>query len=206
MKKTLYVVTSLIVLLCLGLSIEHFLDENHYNPGYDKYPVVISLHVALGGMYVCFATVQLFAVIRKNAPKFHRVLGTTTVSLGLITSAMAVAVTILFPFSGPAMIFFVTPFACYFAYALTRGYLFARKQEYGRHREWMIRAFAIATAIATQRLILVPALVVFGTEEDTIRLLSMLSFTSAFALHAVVSEYWLYTTRKKNALPIEFST
>jgi nitrate/nitrite transporter NarK len=119
---------------------------------------------------------------------------------------MAVVATILFPFSGPTMIFFVTPFACYFAYALARGYLFARRQEYGRHREWMIRAFAIATAIATQRLILVPALVFFGTEEDTIRLLSMLSFTSAFALHAVVSEYWLYTTREENALPHEFST
>ena len=127
-------------------------------------------------------------------------MGRVGVMLGLVAGVTAIAVTIFFAFSGPAMIFFVAPFACYFGFALIRGYLAARSRNFRQHREWMIRAFAIASAIATQRLILVPALVVFGTDEVTIRLGSMMSFTSAFALHAMISEYWLHRTRQ---LPLE---
>jgi hypothetical protein len=99
------------------------------------------------------------------------------------------------------MILFVAPFAVYFGLALLRGYNLARQGDYLQHREWMIRALAIASAIATQRLILVPTLVVLGDDPDTIRWASMLSFTSAFALHAVISEAWINRTRPARSLP-----
>ena len=59
----------------------------------------------------------------------------------------------------------------------------------------MIRALAIASAIATQRLILVPALILLGDDPSTIRWTSMISFTCAFAVHGAVAELWIRRTR-----------
>lgn len=81
---------------------------------------------------------------------------------------------VLFPFSVPAMIFSIAPFACYFAFALFRGLHFARQRDFTAHRAWMVRAFTIASAIATQRLILVPSLAILDTEAETIRVTSMM--------------------------------
>ncbi len=196
-KVALYIGTSLTVLLGIGFSIEHFFDNDHYNPGFYEFPLVISLHVAPGGLYLALVIFQLTSRIRRDQPWLHHVVGWFTVGLGLISGAMAVTATVLFPFSGQAMIFFVAPFACYFVFALVRGFWCARHRNFIQHRKWMIRAFAIATAIATQRLILVPALILFGTQEETIRLASMMAFTSAFALHLCISEYWLHRTRQQ---------
>ena len=189
------IVTSLIVLLGIALSIEHFFDAHHYNPGFYEFPVTISFHVAFGGMYLGFAALQFVAAIRNRMPGLHRLIGRLAICSGLVASVTAVAATIFFPYSGQAMIYFVAPFAGYFGFALIQGYRCVRTRDFEHHRQWMIRAFAIASAIATQRLILVPTLYVLGTEQDTIRMVSMFSFTSAFVLHALVSEYWLYRAR-----------
>ena len=183
------------VILGVGLSIEHFLDGAHYNPGFFKFPIIIGLHVAPGGLYLGLAFLQLITRIRERKPNIHKICGWIAVGLGVVSGIMAIAATLLFPFSGSAMILFVAPFALYFVFALVSGLTSARNHDFIQHRKWMIRAFAIATAIGTQRLILVPTLVLFGIEDDTVRLASMFAFTSAFVLHLSISEYWLYQTR-----------
>jgi uncharacterized membrane protein len=62
----------------------------------------------------------------------------------------------LFPFHGPAAVYFVSPFAILFTAALIIAFDRVRRGDYARHREWMIRTFAIGTGIATMRLIFVP--------------------------------------------------
>ena len=187
---------SLTILLGVGFSIEHFLDEEHYNPGFYEYPVTIGLHVALGGSYLALVLFQFSYGIRDRRPTVHRGIGRVAVFLGLVTAVTALTAIVFFPFSGPAMVLFVAPFACYYAFALIRGYLLARRGQYDRHHEWMIRAVAIASAIATQRLFLVPALLAFGTAAETIRWASMASFTGAFVIHACIAELWITQTRE----------
>ena len=64
------------------------------------------------------------------------------------------------------------------------------------HREWMIRAFAIGLAVATMRLIFVPALlIVAGPTDGQLAFLSVASFTTAFVMHASVAEPWIRLTR-----------
>jgi len=203
MRTFVLVTTAITISLGMGLSIEHFLDEEHYNPGFYEFPWIISLHVALGGSYLGLAVFQLAPRIRQTRPTLHHTVGRLAVALGLVSAATAIATTILFPFSGPAMIIFVAPFAGYFGFALLNGYRFARRHNFAQHRNWMIRALAIASAIATQRLILVPALLAMGDDPVTIRWVSMFSFTSAFALHALVSELWIRITAIGEVRPAE---
>jgi hypothetical protein len=89
------------------------------------------------------------------------------------------------------------PFAALFVFALSRGVALARSGRYAVHREWMIRAFAIGTAIATMRLLFVPLL--FGLGEPTderARPLSVLCFGIAFSAHAAIAELWIRASRR----------
>ena len=164
---------SFTIFLGVGLGIEHVLDEKHYNPGFYDYPLTIGLHVALGGSYLGLALLQFVSRIRNQLHIVHRNVGRIALSLGLVSAFTALTAIVLFPFSAPARVLFVAPFAGYFGFALIRGYRLARNGDYDKHREWMIRA--VAMAIAIQRLILVPALLPFGTEP---RWASMISFTA----------------------------
>jgi hypothetical protein len=65
------------------------------------------------------------------------------------------------------------------------------------HREWMIRAFAIGLAVATQRVIFIPALfAVADPTEGPVATLSAVSFLAAFAVHVSVAEAWIRLTRR----------
>jgi hypothetical protein len=69
----------------------------------------------------------------------------------------------------------------------------------------MIRAFALGLAIATTRLIEIPALIVLimisntGPTEQQFAPLVLVSFTLTFSLHAVLAEVWLRVSRRKRA-------
>lgn len=73
-------------------------------------------------------------------------------------------------------------------------------QRVARHREWMIRAFAIALAIATQRLIFIPSLFVAGVADPTdgrIVTLSLAAWSAALVVHSSLAEAWIRLTRRR---------
>lgn len=111
----------------------------------------------------------------------------------------AIAITVLFPFHGPAAVLFVAPFAVLFVASPVIALSCAQSGDYARHREWMIRAFAIGTGIATMRLIFVPAFLLLGEiSDERARPLSLFSFVAAFLIHLAVAEAWIRYTRRWN--------
>ena len=62
----------------------------------------------------------------------------------------------------------------------------------------MIRAFAIGLAVATQRVIFIPALLaVADPTQGPVATISAVSFLAAFVAHASVAEAWNRLTRKR---------
>jgi Predicted membrane protein (DUF2306) len=103
---------------------------------------------------------------------------------------------LVIPFSGWAERVIIGLFGGLFLFALGKGFVHVRAGRVALHREWMIRAFAIALAIATMRLIFIPALLVAADPTDgQIAFFSVVSFTAAFVLHASVAELWIRLTR-----------
>jgi uncharacterized membrane protein len=189
-----------LALLGIALSIEHVLDAEHYNPGFDEYPVVTRLHVVLGAVYLALAIPQFAPAVRARRPFLHRVLGRTAAAAGAVAGATALVMMTLFPFSGPVTLLVAGPFAALFVLALARGVWLARKGRTAEHREWMIRAFAIGTAIATMRLLFVPAFFAFGEATDErARWLSVVCFGLAFSAHAAAAELWIRASRRSPA-------
>jgi hypothetical protein len=62
----------------------------------------------------------------------------------------------------------------------------------------MIRAFAIALAIATQRVIFIPSLLVVGEPTDgQIVTLSLAAWSAALVAQSSLAEAWIRITRKR---------
>jgi uncharacterized membrane protein len=188
---------ALLALLGIALSAEHLLIDDHYNPGFLEHPVVTRLHVGLGAVYLALALPQFAARLRARRPAWHRSVGRAAAGAGAVAAVTALVMMTLFPFAGAATLIVAGPFAALFLLSLVRGVRLAQQRRIAEHREWMIRAFAIGTAIATMRLLFVPLLFGLGDATDErARPLSVLCFGLAFTLHAVVAEAWIRSSRR----------
>jgi len=196
MRRAITASTAILAILGIAAALEHIIDADHYNPGFYEYPVITRLHVTLGALFLGLAMLQFVGRVRARWPKLHRVSGRIAVFAGIVSGATALLITALFPFSGPLAMVVVGPFAFLFLLSLARGLWLARARRFADHREWMIRAMAVGTSIATMRLIFVPALLILGESEELARWLSLTSFGIAFLIHSTVAEIWIRSTRQ----------
>jgi uncharacterized membrane protein len=203
MKRLLVAVTATLAVLGIALSFEHFLGADHYNPGFVQFPMIIGAHVVAGALYLACGMLQFVEHVRSRWPAVHRATGRVAIASGIVAGITAIAITILFPFHGPAAVYLVMPFAVLFIGALVTAFDRARRRDFVKHREWMIRAFAIGTGIATMRLIFVPWLMMGEITDERARPISLVSFVAAFLLHLAVAEAWIRYTRAKTFKPVE---
>jgi uncharacterized membrane protein YozB (DUF420 family) len=107
---------------------------------------------------------------------------------------------LVIPFSGWGERVIIGLFATLFLVALLKGFVHVRAGRVKLHREWMIRAFAIALSIATIRLIYIPAQLIVADPTDAQNaLLWDTSFAVAFVLNTSVAELWIRATRSSGA-------
>lgn len=189
------IAVGVLALVGIGASAAHFLQEP-YNPGFLRYPAIVGVHVVLGAVYLALAPFQFLGRIRVRYTGYHRRMGRVLIGLGLIVGATALFIGLVIPFSGWAERVVIGTFGSLFVFALSRGFVSIRAGRVAAHRAWMTRAFAIGLSVATMRLIFVPALMFGSPSERQIELLSVVSFTVAFMLHAALTELWLYTSRR----------
>ena len=117
----------------------------------------------------------------------------------VVVGATALFMGLVIPLSGWPERVVIGLFGSLFLIALHKSFVHIRAKRVALHREWMIRAFAIGLAIATMRLIFVPALLVVADPSyRQITTLSVASFTVAFVLHSSVEEVWIRLTRRSS--------
>jgi uncharacterized membrane protein YozB (DUF420 family) len=155
----MFVAVGFLALVGIGASAAHYLQAP-YNPGFLEFPVATALHVILGGVYLALAPFQFAKRIRSRHLGYHRWAGRVLVPIGLLVGAAGVFMAVVIPAAGWSERVVVGSFGLLFLLALGKGFLHVRAGRVAMHREWMIRAFAIALAIATTRLISIPALLI----------------------------------------------
>ena len=198
MRWTMFVAVGFLALVGVGASAAHYLRAP-YNPGFLEFPVATALHVILGGVYLALAPFQFAKRIRSRHLGYHRWAGRVLVPIGLLVGAAGVFMAVVIPAAGWSERVVVGSFGLLFLLALGKGFLHVRAGRVAMHREWMIRAFAIALAIATTRLISVPALLIVGIHTDgQVATLVIVSFTVAFVVHALLAEAWIRATRRRS--------
>ena len=190
-------VVGFLAIVGIGASATFYLREP-YNPGFLEFPVIVALHVILGGVYLALAPLQFVKRIRSRHIGYHRRAGRLLVAIGLVIGATALFIGLVIPFSGWAERAIIGLFGGLFLFALLKGFVHVRAGRVALHREWMIRAFAIGLSIATQRLIFVPAFfLVADPALGQVQAISAAAFGAAFVLHAGVAEVWIRLTRER---------
>ncbi|RBQ20743.1 hypothetical protein DP939_06595 [Spongiactinospora rosea] len=112
-------------------------------------PVPLAVHIVAATGYGLVGAFQFAPRFRRHRPGWHRAAGRVLVGLGLASALSGVWLTLPPAGEGPLVAFRLV-FGSAMAGCLVLGLAAARRRDIGRHRAWMIRAYAIGAAAGTQ--------------------------------------------------------
>ncbi len=163
-----------------------------FNQRYVDHPAWTLVHVVAGFFFMTLGPLQFVVRVRNRWPRFHRWCGRLFLLASVVGVVSALAFVSVLPLFGSFSTRVAVIFASIlFCIALWQGYRTARARNFVRHREWMIRVFAIGLGISTFR-VLIPLLMVCGATFveawDSVVWLG-------FGINAVVAETWINMTR-----------
>jgi uncharacterized membrane protein len=119
--------------------------------GFARHMVLTLVHIIPCALFLVLAPLQFVPGIRAKHLKVHRWLGRVLVVTGLVIGISALVMSFTMNIGGLNETAATTLFAILFLFSLIKAYRHIRRKEVARHREWMIRAFAIALGVATTR-------------------------------------------------------
>jgi len=119
--------------------------------GFARDAALTFIHILPGAFFLGLAPLQFLPRFRERNLKFHRRMGTLLVICALIIGVSALVMSFTMNIGGANETAATTLFAIAFLICLVRAYIYARRREIERHREWMIRTFGIGLGVATTR-------------------------------------------------------
>ena len=160
--------------------------------GFARHLALTLVHILPGALFLVLTPLQFLPRIREKHLQVHRWMGRVLVVSGLIIGTTALVMSYKMNIGGPNETAATTLFGILFLFCLIKAYLHIRRKEVARHREWMIRAYAIALGVATTRPI-VGAFFAFRrlTPHEFFGIAFWLGFTTTF----LVAEWWIDYTR-----------
>lgn len=171
------------------------IEVARFDSSFAAHPRKTLLHVVPGGLFLALAPLQFSSRLRTRHLRLHRWSGRVLVAAGLASGLNGLYFGLLMPFGGAPEAIAIALFGGLFVLALVRGFVAIRRHDRAGHREWMIRAFAIALGIATVRLlgaIFDLALAPAGVAPVTVFLLSVwLGWIATVG----AAELWIRRTR-----------
>jgi len=163
--------------------------------GFAAHPLLTLIHIIPGLLFMLLAPLQFVKRLRAHYPRAHRFIGYIVLASGLIIGTTALIMGSIMAIGGITETLAVTVFGIAFLFSLLNAYLHIIKREIALHREWMIRALAIALAVSTTRPIVG---IFFATSRFTgltVHQFFGIAFWIAFILHITVAEIWIGRTR-----------
>jgi uncharacterized membrane protein len=161
-----------------------------------RYPVLTLLHILPALVFAVLAPLQFSQPLRERYLRWHRLNGRILLVCGLVVGVTALVMSFGMPaIGGVNQATATTFFAIFFLIALGKAYRHILRGEVTQHREWMIRTFSIALAVATIR----PIIAVFFATSRFSGLTPYeffgIAFWIGFVLHLIVAEVWINRTR-----------
>ena len=170
---------------------------NPFDGRYVQFSPASWAHLVTGLLIFSLGPLQFIRAIRKKYINFHRWSGRVWLLAGAIAAFSGGFIGILQPFLGVDGQGFnesmaTTFFAIYTLFCMYKAYSTIRAKQFGKHREWMIRSWALMLAIATERVILG---ILLANTEIGIGVLFGTTFWMAGVINISASEIWINLTR-----------
>ncbi len=170
---------------------EYESDVAEFSEKYYTHRLATFLHVLPAALLFLLAPFQFFAQLRSRYINVHRwsgrVILVTVIPVGLSGFFFGTM-----PFGGVPETSAVLVFGGLFLFAAGRAFIAIRLGDVVRHREWMIRMFAVVIGISTMRVI---DLVLFSAIEISARTAFGISIWTGFLLTVGAAEAWIRHTR-----------
>jgi uncharacterized membrane protein len=154
-------------------------------------------HVIPGGLFLLLAPLQFSSRVRKRYRSLHRWNGRLLVVAALTSAVPALYFGLVMPFGGLAESIAVAMFGGLFMASVIIAVIAIRTGDVTRHREWMLRAFAVAIAISVVRLISVVVDVVLTPAGVSPRVVFVISIWAGWIATSGVAEAWIVGTRRR---------
>lgn len=155
------------------------------------------LHLGPGFFVMVLGPLQFMRGIRKKHIKLHRISGRVFVLCGVIGAFSGIAIGVFDPFMGVGGQGFnesmaTAFFSGFILLSLVMAIVRIKQRNFGQHREWMIRAFALMLAIATERLMLTALM---STTDIGVPVLFGTTFWMAGVMNMGAAELWISFSR-----------
>jgi uncharacterized membrane protein len=158
-------------------------------------PFVTMLHILPGGLFLILAPLQFSSRIRSRHIRFHRWSGRILVGAAIVTAPAGLYFGLLMPYGRLGEATATVFFGGLFVFSVGRAFVAIRRGQVARHRDWMIRAFAIAIGISAVRVV--------GTAFDILLTpaglpppeLFVLSLWTGWTVTLAAGELWIRYTR-----------
>lgn len=164
---------------------------------FEPHPLLVMIHIIPGLLFLLLGATQFMPRLRQRRPRLHRWAGRVAVGSGLVVGTTALVMSPQMAIGGANEMAATMFFGVIFLFCLVKGFLSIRARRVVQHREWMIRAFAIALAIATIR----PIMGIFFATSRLTHLTPHeffgIAFWLGFSIHLVAAEAWINYTRAR---------
>jgi uncharacterized membrane protein len=160
--------------------------------GFARHMTLTLIHILPGGLFLFLGAFQFMPGVRQRHLQFHRWSGRVLMVLGLVIGFTALVMSYTMNIGGPNETAATTLFAIVFLICLVKAYLHIRRREVARHREWMIRAYAVGLGVATTRPIVG---MFFAFRRLTPHEFFGIAFWLGFTITLLAAEAWIDYTR-----------
>jgi uncharacterized membrane protein len=165
--------------------------------GFARHGALTLVHILPGALFLVLTPLQFLPRIREKRRPVHRWLGRVLVISGLIIGTTSLVMSYKMNIGGPNETAATTLFGILFLFCLIKAYLHIGRTEVARHREWMIRAYAIGLGVATTRPLVG---MFFAFRKLTPHEFFGIAFWLGFTITFLAAEAWIDYTRQ-NAIP-----
>jgi uncharacterized membrane protein len=171
-------------------------ELERFDRRFAEHPRIARVHVVAGAVFLTLALVQFSSRVRSRYIELHRWSGRILLLAAFAIGASAFYFGLLIPFAGVTESAAIALFGGLFLTAVSLAFVAIRKRQVERHREWMIRAFAIAIGISTVRVVgavLDVTLTPSGVPPDQV---FVISIWTGWAMTVAAGEGWIRYTRR----------
>jgi hypothetical protein len=213
--RILWFVVALLMLIGIAIVIRRSVALLAPSPGPPRFPEAAALdasfgrhslltmiHIMPGLLFVLLAPFQFVGRLRNSKSRLHRWMGRIALCSGIVIGVTALVMSPQMAIGGANEIAATMFFAVIFLFSLIRAFVYIRRGNFTLHREWMIRAFAIAFAVATIR----PIMGIFFATRSLTHLTPHdffgIAFWLGFTIHLIAAEAWINYTRPAEEMDI----
>lgn len=174
---------------------ERAAELDRFDGRYRRHPIAAAIHVVPAALFLGAATLQFSSRLRRRHIRIHRWSGRVLVAVAVTGTVPAFYFGLADPYGGLAESIAIGLFGGLFLLSLATAFMAIRRHDVARHREWMIRAFALALGISIVRLVGAAADLALTPVGIRQPVLFVLSIWIGWAIAVTGAEWWIRMTR-----------